>query len=336
MKKFINAPEAFVNEMLEGIMTAHQNQLTYVGDDIRCVIRKDLSKKKVAIASGGGSGHLPTFMGYVGEGMLDGCPVGGVFQSPSADQMFQVTRAINRGMGVLYIYGNYTGDIINFDMAAELADFEDITVETVIAADDIASAPKDEKGKRRGVAGIFYLFKIAGAAAEAGMELSDVKRIAEKVGSRVATMGVALSPCIIPEVGKASFTIEDGYMEIGMGIHGEPGIRRGKLLPADAVVEEMLPPILKDLEVASVAEVSVLLNGLGATPKEELYIIYRRIAQILEERGMTMVKLYCGEFATAMEMAGFSVSVIVLDKELKELLSATACTPFFEQRTLEL
>lgn len=336
MKKFINNPEAFVDEMLEGIMAAHPEQLTFASDDIRCVIRKDLTRKKVALASGGGSGHLPTFMGYVGEGMLDGCPVGGVFQSPSAEQMYQVTRKIDRGMGVLYIYGNYTGDIINFDMAAELADFDDITVETVIAADDIASAPKNEKGKRRGVAGIFYLFKIAGAAAEKGFELSEVKRIAEKVGSRVATMGVALSPCIIPEVGKATFSIEEGQMEIGMGIHGEPGIRRGNLLTANEVVEEMLPSIINDIEAASGAEISVLVNGLGATPKEELYIIYRRIDQLLKEKGIKVVKMYCGEFATAMEMAGFSLSVLLLDDELKGLLGAEAFTPFFEQRNLEL
>lgn len=335
MKKFINAPEDFVDEMLEGVMAAHPDQLTFVDNDIRCVVRKNLSKKKVSLTSGGGSGHLPTFMGYVGEGMLDGCPVGGVFQSPSSAQMYQVTKAVDKGMGVLYIYGNYSGDIINFDMAAELADFDDIQVETVIAADDVASAPRDEKGKRRGVAGIFYIFKIAGAAAEAGMELLEVKRIAEKAGSRVATMGVALSPCIIPEVGKASFSIEEGHMEIGMGIHGEPGIRRDSLLTANEVVDEILPPILADLEVVSGAEVSVLVNGLGATPKEELYIIYKRISQIMSERGIQVVKLYCGEFATAMEMTGFSISVIVLDDELKGLLAAPACTPFFEQRKLE-
>ena len=336
MKKFINSPEAFVDEMLEGVMSAHADQLTYTDDDIRCVTRKDLSKKKVALASGGGSGHLPTFMGYVGEGMLDGCPVGGVFQSPSSNQMYEVTKAIDRGMGVLYIYGNYSGDIINFDMAAELADFDDIKVETVIAADDVASAPKKEKEKRRGVAGIFYLYKIAGAAAEEGRDLSEVKRIAEKVGSSVATMGVALSPCIIPEAGKPTFTIGDDEMEIGMGIHGEPGIRRGPLRSADAVVDEMLPAVLNDIPAVSGDEVSVLVNGLGATPKEELYIIYRRIAQVLSERGIKMVKLYCGEFATSMEMTGFSISVCKLDEETKKLLSAPACTPFFEQRKLEL
>jgi dihydroxyacetone kinase-like protein len=336
MKKFLNAPEAFVDEMLEGIMAAHPDQMSYVNDDIRCVVRKDLSKKKVALASGGGSGHLPTFMGYVGEGMLDGCPVGGVFQSPSSDQMYEVTKAIDRGAGVLYLYGNYSGDIINFDMAAELADFDDIRVETVVAADDVASAPKSETEKRRGVAGIFYLFKIAGAAAEAGMDMDEVKRVAEKVNGRVATMGVALSPCIIPDVGKPSFTIGEDEMEIGMGIHGEPGIRRGKLRSADEVVDEILPKLIDDLSPESGSEVSILVNGLGATPKEELYIIYRRIAQVLKERGLKPVKIYCGEFATSMEMAGFSISMIRLDDELKKFLAAAACTPFFEQGELEL
>jgi len=303
MKKFINTPEAFVEEMLEGVMAAHADQLAYVDDDIKCVFRADRSKRKVALASGG------------------------VFQSPSANQMYEVTKAIDQGMGVLYIYGNYSGDIINFDMATELADMDDIRVETVLGADDIASAPKEERDKRRGVAGIFYLYKCAGAAAELGWNLDEVKRVAEKTGERVATMGVALSP---------SFTIGEGEMEIGMGIHGEPGIRRGKLQKADVVVDEMLPAILNDVEVATGDEVSILINGLGATPKEELYIIYRRIAQVLGEKGVKMVKLYCGEFATSMEMTGFSISVCKLDDELKSLLSEKAYTPFFEQIKLEL
>ncbi|MXI86984.1 dihydroxyacetone kinase subunit DhaK [Sphaerochaeta halotolerans] len=336
MKKFINNPEAFVEEMLEGVMAAHADQLAYVDDDIKCVLRADRSKRKVALASGGGSGHLPLFMGYVGEGMLDGCTVGGVFQSPSANQMYEVTKAIDQGMGVLYIYGNYSGDVINFDMATELADLDDIRVETVLGADDIASAPKEEKDKRRGVAGIFYLYKCAGAAAELGWDLDEVKRVAKKTGERVATIGVALSPCIIPEVGKPSFTIGEDEMEIGMGIHGEPGIRRGKLQKADVVVDEILPAILNDVEVVTGDEVSILINGLGATPKEELYIIYRRIAQVLNEKGVKMVKLYCGEYATSMEMAGFSISVCKLDDELKSLLSEKAYTPFFEQIKLEL
>lgn len=335
MKKFINKPEDFVDEMLEGILAAHPDQLKNVADDLRCIVRADAPKKgKVALATGGGSGHLPLFLGYVGQGMLDGCAVGGVFQSPSSEQALEVTKAIDGGKGVLYIYGNYGGDIINFDMAAEMAEMEDIRVETYVAGEDVASAPKGEEGKRRGVAGIFYVYKCAGAKAEEGADLDEVKRIAELAGANVRTMGVALSPVIVPEVGKPSFTIGDGEMEIGMGIHGEPGIRRGKLLTADEVVDEMVSQILPDLPYESGDEVSVLVNGLGATPKEELYVVYRRVAEMLKEKGISVVKVYVGEFATSLEMTGFSVSLLKLDNELKKLLLTSARTPFFEQAAI--
>lgn len=332
MKKFLNKPEAFVDEMIEGILAAHPDKLTSVAGDLRCIVRADAPKTgKVGLATGGGSGHLPLFLGYVGAGMLDGVSVGGVFQSPSAEQMFEVTKAIDGGKGVLYIYGNYGGDIMNFDMAAEMADMEDIRVESVVGAEDVASAPKGEEHKRRGVAGIFYMYKCAGAKADEGADLDEVKRIAEKAGANVRTMGVALSPVIVPEVGKPSFTIGEDEMEIGMGIHGEPGIRRGKLLTADEVVTEMMDKILPDLPYGKGDEVSVLMNGLGATPKEELYIAYRKVASILNERGIGVFKVYVGEFATSLEMTGFSISLLKLDDELKALLSKPANTPFFEQ-----
>jgi phosphoenolpyruvate---glycerone phosphotransferase subunit DhaK len=335
MKKFINKPEDFVDEMLAGILAAHPDQLRNVADDLRCIVRADAPKHdKVALATGGGSGHLPLFLGYVGEGMLDGCAVGGVFQSPSSEQALEVTKAIDSGKGVLYIYGNYGGDIINFDMAAEMAEMEDIRVETYVAGEDVASAPKGEEGKRRGVAGIFFVYKCAGAKAEEGADLDEVKRIAELAGANVRTMGVALSPVIVPEVGKPSFTIGEGEMEIGMGIHGEPGIRRGKLLTADEVVDEMVGQILPDLPYSSGDEVSVLVNGLGATPKEELYVVYRRVAELLNDKGISVVKVYVGEFATSLEMTGFSISILKLSDELKQLLLKPARTPFFEQAAL--
>jgi dihydroxyacetone kinase-like protein len=277
---------------------------------------------------------LPLFLGYVGEGMLDGCAVGGVFQSPSSEQMLEVTKAIDGGSGVLYIYGNYGGDIMNFDMAAEMADMEGIEVASFVAADDVASAVKGEEGKRRGVAGIFFVYKIAGAKAEEMADLQDVKRLAEKAAANVRTMGVALTPCIVPEVGKPSFTIGEDEMEIGMGIHGEPGIRRGKLRSADEVVDEMMKGILEDLPYQRGDEVAVLVNGLGATPKEELYVVYRRVHQILIEQGISVYHVYSGEFATSMEMAGFSISLIKLDEELKTLLAKPADTPFFVQGQL--
>ncbi|MDG7050742.1 MAG: dihydroxyacetone kinase subunit DhaK [Rectinema subterraneum] len=334
MKKFINKPENFVDEMLEGIYASHLQQVMFVANDLRCYVRKEPVKGKVGIVTGGGSGHLPLFLGYVGEGMLDGCAVGGVFQSPSSEQILEVTKAVEQGAGVLYLYGNYTGDILNFDMAAEMADIEGIKTATVVGNDDVASAIKGEENKRRGVAGIFFLYKAAGAAAAEGMSLEEVKRVAEKAKANVRTMGVAFTPCIVPEVGKPSFTIGDDEMEIGMGIHGEPGIRRGKLLPADKIVDEMVYPIIKDLPFEKNNEVAVLINGLGATPKEELYILARRTLHILEEEGLKVFHVYVGEFATSMEMAGASISLCKLDEELKRLIAAPAFTPFFSQKQL--
>jgi dihydroxyacetone kinase-like protein len=332
MKKFINEPKHFVDEMLEGILLAHPDQLSYTAGDKRCIVRTGSPRKgKVGIATGGGSGHLPLFLGYVGQGMLDGCSVGGVFQSPSAEQMLNVTKAISGGAGVLYIYGNYGGDIMNFDMAKDMAAMEDIPVEQVVGAEDVASAPKGQEQKRRGVAGIFYLYKCAGAMADTMAPLAEVKRIAEKVAANVRTMGVALSPNIVPEIGKPQFSLGENEMEIGMGIHGEPGIRRGQLRSVDEIVTEMMGPVLSDLPFNSGDKVSVLINGLGATPKEEMYLIYRKVAHILTEKKISVFHAYVGEFATSLEMAGASISLLKLDPELEKLLAKPARTPFFEQ-----
>lgn len=334
MRKLINEPKDFVDEMLEGIYAAHSDMVKPVNNDLRCLVRTTTKQGKVGLATGGGSGHLPLFLGYVGEGMLDGCSIGGVFQSPSAEQMLAVTRAIDTGAGVLYIYGNYGGDVMNFDMAAEMAETEGIRVMQVVAGEDVASAPKGREDKRRGVAGIFYVYKIAGAYAEEMASLEEVKRVADKVCANVRTMGVALSPCTIPEVGRPTFELGEGEMEIGMGIHGEPGVRRGPLMKADQVVDEMLYPILRDLPFSRGDEVSVLINGLGATPKEELYILYRRVAQVLRNEGISVYRVYVGEFATSLEMAGASISLLRLDDELKRLLAKPANTPFFVQGQL--
>ncbi len=339
MKKIINSPENFVNEMLEGIYSAHPEMVKPVAEDMRCFVSAKKADGKVGIATGGGSGHLPLFLGYVGEGMLDGCAVGDVFQSPSPEQILEVTREISSGAGVLYIYGNYNGDIFNFDMAADMADFEaGIKVETVVAGEDVASARPSAPGQRntrRGVAGIFFVYKCAGAAAAEMMSLPEVKRIAEKVCENVRTMGVALSPCTVPRVGRPSFELGENEMEIGMGIHGEPGIRRGKLLSADAIVDEMLKPIIDDIPYTAGDEVAVLINGLGATPLEEQYIMYRRVSQILKEKDISVYRAFVGEYATSMEMAGASITLFRLDAELKRLLAAPANTPFFKQMQLQ-
>ncbi len=334
MKKIINTAERFVPEMLEGIYAAHPGELAYVEGDLHCLVNARSHEGKVGLATGGGSGHLPLFLGFVGEGMLDGCAIGDVFQSPSADQMLAVTRHIHQGKGVLYIYGNYNGDIFNFDSAAEMADFEDgIRVLSCVAGEDVAgaAAAPGEPNRRRGVAGIFFVFKCAGAAAAAGLELDAVKRVADKVCDRVRTMGVALSSCTVPRVGRPSFEIGENEMEIGMGIHGEPGVRRGALQPADEIVDEMLAPVLSDIPYAAGDEVAVLINGLGATPLEELYVMYRRVQQTLTDKGIRVYRAYVGEFATSMEMAGASISLLKLDDELKGYLNATADTPFFKQ-----
>ncbi len=335
MKKIINQPENYVNEMLEGLYIAHPDLITYTNDDLRCLVTANKKEGKVGIATGGGSGHLPLFLGYVGKGMLDGCSVGDVFQSPSAEQMLAITKEINSGAGVLYIYGNYNGDIFNFDMAAEMADFEeDIRVESVVAGEDVASAgpaAPGEKNTRRGVAGIFFVYKCAGAAADAMLDLDQVKAVALKAAENVRTMGVALTPCIVPRVGKPGFELGEDEMEIGMGIHGETGIRRGKIEPADQIVEEMLEKIVADLPYVEGDEVDVLVNGLGSTTLDEQYIVTRKIDAVLSQKGIKVHKYYVGEYVTSLEMAGFSISLLKLDEELKKYMEAPAQTPFFVQ-----
>lgn len=335
MKKIINNPEDYLSEMLEGIYIAHGEDITYINEDKQCLVVQHKKPGKVGLATGGGSGHLPLFLGYVGEGMLDGCCVGDVFQSPSAEQMHAITKEIDQGAGVLYIYGNYNGDIFNFDMAAEMADFEDgIRVETVLGADDVASAGPTKQGERttrRGVAGIFFVYKCAGAAADKLMDLDNVKRIADKASWNTRTMGVALTPCIVPRVGHAGFSIKEDEMEIGMGIHGETGIRRGNMETADQITEEMMDSILNDLPYESGDEVAVLVNGLGATPLDEQYIVTRKIDAILKAKNIRVHRYYVGEYATSLEMAGLSISLLKLDDELKELIDYPANTPFFKQ-----
>ena len=297
MQRILNNPENYVDEMLEGVYAAHPDLVKYVDGDLRCSVSTKKKEGKVGIATGGGPGHLPLSLGYVGEGLLDGASIGGVFQSPSADQMAAVTREIDSGAGVLYIYGNYTGDIMNFEMAQELVDFDDIKVMHVLGADDVASAPQGEENKRRGVAGIYFVFKCAGGAADCMLPLEEVARVAQKAADNVRTFGVALSPCVIPENGKANFSVEPGQMELGMGIHGEPGVEVTDLKPADQIVDYMMERILPDLPYQSGDEVAVLVNGLGGTPLEELYIMFRRINQILEEKGIKCVYTKAGECA---------------------------------------
>lgn len=328
MQKLINRPEDFVDEMLEGILAAYPAELRRA-DDPRAIVRADAPVKgKVAVATGGGSGHLPVFMGYVGRGLADGAAVGNVFASPDAEQILAVTRAVDGGKGVLYLYGNYGGDVMNFGLAAELAEAEGIEVATVVGADDVASAPKGQEERRRGIAGIFFLYKVAGARAEEGATLAEVKAVTEKAAAGLRSMGVALSPCTVPAAGRPTFELPAGEMEIGMGIHGEPGVRRGPLETADRVSDHLLDALLADLPHQRGDRIDILVNGLGATPVEELYILYRRAAGRLAGAGLEVRRAWVGEYATSLEMAGASISLLRTDDELARLLDAPAQSPF--------
>lgn len=332
MKKILNDPENYVPEMLEGLLAAHPNRLKKANGELHGIVRADAPVEgKVGIVTGGGSGHLPVFLGYVGQGLLDGCAVGDVFASPSVDQMAATTRAVHSGAGVLHLFGNYGGDVMNFAAAADEVDMEDdIKVETVLVADDVASAPADKADRRRGVAGMIYAFKIAGAIAEEMKSLDEVKAAAEHALANTRSMGVALGPCTVPQVGKPTFEIGADEMEIGMGIHGEQGIERTKLKTADEITEALIKPIMDDIELGG-SEVSIMLNSLGATPLEELYIMYRKLNEFLSSNNVVVHRPYIGRFATSMEMLGASLTVMKLDDELKRLLDAPASSPFFDQ-----
>ena len=330
MKKIINKPEDFVNEMMEGIELAYGDRVHFLDGDCRVLVSGyPVKDGKVGIVTAGGSGHLPVFLGYVGSGMLDGCAIGNVFASPSSQKMANMIKACDRGSGVLCLYGNYGGDKMNFDMACEMVDMDDIKTKTVLVCDDVASSAKETAAKRRGVAGMVYAFKVAGAAADKMMSLDEVASVAEKALANIRTMGVALSPCIVPEVGKPTFSINDDEIEVGMGIHGEPGIEVRKMMTADEVAKVILDKIIADMPLASGDKVSVMVNGLGATPLEEQLIVYRSVAKMLASKNVSVFMPHIGEFATSMEMAGLSITVFKLDSQLEELLRAPASTPFY-------
>ena len=333
MKKLINDPFAVVDEMIDGYVTAHPDLVRRAeGGNGRAVVRTNAPiAGKVGVIIGGGSGHEPAFMGYVGEGSADGCPVGNVFASPPPDPILAATRAVNGGAGVLYSYGNYSGDVMNFDMAAEMAATDGIEVRTVLVTDDVASAPKGSEDERRGIAGGFFVFKVIAARATEMASLTEVEAAARKANERTRTMGVALAACTVPAAGRPTFALEDNEMEIGLGIHGEPGMRRGPIEVSDSVVDSLLDAILADMPLAGGERVAVLVNGLGATPAMELYIMFRRVAERLKDLGVTIHRSYVGEYVTSLEMAGASVTLVHLDDELARLIDAPARTPMFVQ-----
>jgi len=329
MKKIINNPSDFVEESIQGLVVSHPDIYSFATDNQRVIKRTVKAKNKVGIVSGGGSGHLPVFTGYVGKGMLDACAVGSVFASPSVDQIASAIRNGDNGNGVLCVLGNYGGDVMNFEMACEIVKDEGIETKTIIVSDDIASASNEEKLKRRGIAGLILAFKIAGATAENGASLEEVFNITSNANSNLRTIGVAVSSCILPEVGKPTFILDSDEIEIGMGIHGEPGIKREKLKKADILVDDLCEIIFKDFELLSKDKVSIMINSLGATPLEELYIVSKRVNEIFSKLEIDIVKSYVGRYATSLEMAGMSITVLKLNDDLsKALLDHSEC-PFW-------
>ena len=323
MKKVINAPENVVADMLRGMELAHGGLLR-VMHDFGVVLRADAPVQgKVALISGGGSGHEPTHGGYVGPGMLDAACAGAVFTSPTPEQMLEASKAVDGGAGIFYVVKNYTGDVLNFEMAAELAEAEGMQTDYVIVNDDVSVEDSTYTTGRRGIAGTMFVHKIAGAAADDGRDLSGVGEMASRVNANMRSMGMALTSCTPPESGEPIFEIADDEMEIGMGIHGEPGIERKKIEPADQIVDEMLEKILGDNVDFTGSEVAVMINGLGGTPLMELYVAYAHVADVLKREGVQVWRMpYVGEYMTSIEMAGFSISLLKLDDETKNYLEA--------------
>ena len=326
MKKIINNPSNVLEDMLKGIEYAYPEHLRKV-DEANVLVRKSKASNKVAVVSGGGSGHEPAHGGYIGFGMLDGAVCGEVFTSPTPDQVYEAIKAVDNGNGVLLVIKNYTGDVMNFEMAKEMAEMEGIEVSTVVVNDDVAVEDSLYTAGRRGIAGTVFVHKIAGAMAERGSNLSEVTRVAEKTITNVKSMGMALSSCIVPAAGKANFELAEDEVEIGMGIHGEPGTHREKLSSADLVVEQLVNKILENIEINKGDEVAVMVNGLAATPYMELFIVNKKLNEMLAEREIKIHKTFLGEYMTSLEMAGFSISILKLDNELKSLLDAKADTP---------
>lgn len=327
-KKLINDPDDLIAELIAGMVSAHPNHLTVEGDTGRAIVARHGPRiGKVGIVVGGGSGHEPAFAGYVGRGLADAAPLGNIFASPSPAQIMDAGFAADGEAGVLFLYGNYTGDVMNFSMAEDEMAKLGVTARSFVTTDDVASAPADKITERRGIAGNFFVFKVAGAAADMGASLDHVEAATKRANDATRTMGVALSACSMPQTGKANFDIPDGEMEIGMGIHGEPGIARISLENADAVTDRLLHPILNELSVKAGGKVAVLVNGLGSTTLLELYLLHRRVAEVLEGRKITIHHSWVGEYCTSLEMGGASITMIKLDDDLTRWLDHPCDTP---------
>ncbi len=330
MKKLINGVDDIVSEMLDGMTTAYPQYVKRL-EGLEVLVRAGGPSEKVALVSGGGSGHEPSHGGFVGRGMLDGAVAGAVFTSPTPDQVFEAVKAVNGGKGVLLVIKNYTGDVMNFEMAADLARDEGIEVEQVIVADDVAVENSTWTTGRRGIAGTVFVHKIAGACAESGADLPTVKRVAEKVIANVRSMGMAVNACTVPAAGKPSFELGADEVEIGIGIHGEPGTHREKLSPVNDIADKLLAKILAEGIYSAGDEVAMMVNGMGGTPLMELFVANKHVNEVLTSKGIKVAKTLVGNYMTSLDMAGFSITLLKVDDELLKLLNAPADTPAFVQ-----
>ncbi len=318
MKKLLNDPERVVEDMLAGVCAAYPKRYKLIGS--RTLVRASMEDQKVGIVIGGGSGHEPAFWGYVGRGLADGVALGNVFASPSPDPIVDAARAVNRGAGVLLIYGNYAGDCMNFEMASEILAGEGIEVDRVVVRDDVASASRSQRNLRRGIAGEVLVYKIAGALTMMGYSRQDAAQLIQEAADHCYSMGVAWSPCVLPQTGQPSFDIGDEEMEVGLGVHGEPGIKRQHMVAASEMAVIMLEPLLAELR-HPLDRLCVLVNGLGSTSQMELHILYKAIASELERQGADIVKALIGNYITSQEMGGCSLTVLELDTVREQALS---------------
>lgn len=327
-KKAINDPKNVVQETFDGFLGTYGKYFHQL-EGVTAIAKNHMDPDKVGLVIGGGSGHEPIFLEYIGPGYADAVAQGQIFAAPSPDIILAATKAADRGRGVLYVYGNYAGDNLNFDMATELSDLEGIRTATVRVMDDVASAPPERMTDRRGIAGDFYVIKIAGAVCDSGCDLEEVKRVVEKARDNVRTMGVAFSPGMIPGTSKPAFELPEDEIEIGMGLHGEPGVRRGKMQPADELVDQMIELILPDKPIVKGDEVCVLVDGFGSTTHMEQWIVMRRALKDLADKGIKVYDSIIGNFATCQEMAGFSITLFRLDAELKKYYDYPAWSPVY-------
>jgi dihydroxyacetone kinase len=322
MTKLFNDPANFRQELIDGFVAAYARLVRRVPNASGVMALAAPAAAKVTLVVGGGSGHYPAFCGYVGPGLADAAVMGNVFAAPSAEQVYRVTKAAAGGRGVLYCYGNYSGDVLNFDMAEERCRDEGMDVRTVRVTDDVASAPKGMEGDRRGIAGDFFVFKVAGACAARGDSLDEVERLAHKANNRTRSFGVAFGGCTLPGQGEPLFAVEPGRMELGLGVHGEPGIRSSHMRPAAEVANLLLDTLLPDAPAGGGSRVAVLLNGLGSTQYEELFVLYKAVNDRLMAEGLEIYNPIVGEAVTSLDMAGCSLSLLWLDDELQPLLDA--------------